>query len=121
MSSVSPRMLYNFARRYDEYDGEDYDGSSCRGALKGWFNNGVCLEEDWPYAAGANPAAVRLCRPRRLEHTLGVYYRIDPSHHRHAGGHPGSGAVYRLGLTHDGWDDVPRRSRQPPAHMPTCR
>ncbi len=49
MSSVSPRMLYHFARRYDEYAGEDYDGSSCRGALKGWFKNGVCLEDDWPY------------------------------------------------------------------------
>ena len=49
MESVSPRMLYNFARRYDEYAGEDYDGSSCRGALKGWFNHGVCLEPDWPY------------------------------------------------------------------------
>lgn len=46
MASVSPRMFYNFARRYDEYAGEDYDGSSCRGALKGWFNHGVCLESD---------------------------------------------------------------------------
>ena len=42
-------MLYNFARRYDEYAGEDYDGSSCRGALKGWFNHGVCLQSDWPF------------------------------------------------------------------------
>ena len=43
IESVSPRMFYNFACRYDEYAGEDYDGSSCRGALKGWFNNGVCI------------------------------------------------------------------------------
>jgi predicted chitinase len=48
LKKVSARMLYNFARRYDEYEGEDYDGSSCRGALKGWYNNGVCLESDWP-------------------------------------------------------------------------
>ena len=46
MESVSPRMLYTLARRHDEYEGENYDGSSCRGALKGWFNNGVCLESD---------------------------------------------------------------------------
>jgi len=32
---VSPRMLYHLARFYDEWPGEDYDGSSCRGALKG--------------------------------------------------------------------------------------
>jgi hypothetical protein len=32
---VSPRMLYELARRYDEWQGDSYDGSSCRGALKG--------------------------------------------------------------------------------------
>jgi hypothetical protein len=30
---VSPRMFYEMARRYDEWPGTDYDGSSCRGAL----------------------------------------------------------------------------------------
>ncbi len=29
---ISPRMLYHFARRFDEYEGENYEGSSCRGA-----------------------------------------------------------------------------------------
>ena len=47
LESVSPRMLYNFARRYDEYAGEDYEGSSCRGALKAFFKHGVCLNGDW--------------------------------------------------------------------------
>ena len=29
--SVSPRMIYELARRYDEWPGVDYEGSSCRG------------------------------------------------------------------------------------------
>ena len=33
---VSPRMLYEMARRYDEWPGENYSGSSARGAMKGW-------------------------------------------------------------------------------------
>ena len=33
---VSPRMLYEMARKFDEWEGEDYSGSSCRGAMKGW-------------------------------------------------------------------------------------
>src|SRR5262245_12947556 len=46
---VSPRMLYEMARRYDEWPGENYSGSSARGAMKGWHKHGVCSELDWPY------------------------------------------------------------------------
>jgi len=42
---VSPRMLYEMAKRNDEWPGEDYDGSSLRGAIKGWKNMGVCNEK----------------------------------------------------------------------------
>lgn len=45
---VSPSMLYNLARLYDEWPGEGYEGSSCRGALKGWHKHGVCREALWP-------------------------------------------------------------------------
>jgi hypothetical protein len=38
---VSPRMLYEMARRYDEWPGEDYEGSSARGSVKGWNAHGV--------------------------------------------------------------------------------
>jgi hypothetical protein len=31
---VSPRMLYEMGRRYDEWGGEDYEGTSLRGAMK---------------------------------------------------------------------------------------
>ena len=36
-NKVSTRMLYEMARRYDEWPGESYEGSSCRGAIKGWL------------------------------------------------------------------------------------
>jgi hypothetical protein len=48
-AKVSERMLYHLARFYDEWEGEDYSGSSCRGALKGWHHHGVCGAEQWPY------------------------------------------------------------------------
>lgn len=107
LESVSPRMLYNFARRYDEYAGEDYDGSSCRGALKGWFHHGVCLESDWPYEAQG------LARPRygyaarAAEHTLGVYYRIDTrSITDLQAAILEVGAVFVSAFTHDGWQQL---------------
>ena len=46
---VSPRMFYEMAKRYDEWPGQDYEGSSCRGALKGWHKHGVCGDMLWPY------------------------------------------------------------------------
>ena len=45
---VSPCMLYHLARFYDEWQGESYEGSSCRGALKGWHKHGICSAELWP-------------------------------------------------------------------------
>ena len=47
---VSARMFYEMARRYDEWPGESYSGSSARGAMKGWHKHGVSSEEVWPYA-----------------------------------------------------------------------
>ena len=49
---VSPRMLYEMAKLHDEWPGEDYAGSSCRGAIKGWYNMGVCTDGKWPYVVG---------------------------------------------------------------------
>src|SRR6185436_3184190 len=45
--SVSPQMLYEMARRYDEWPGESYEGSSARGAMKGWVTHGVARSHSW--------------------------------------------------------------------------
>ena len=44
---VSARMLYEIAKRYDEWKGEHYDGTSPRGAMKGWHHHGVASEQAW--------------------------------------------------------------------------
>src|SRR6266481_5100096 len=48
-AEVSPWMLYEMARRYDEWPGEHYEGSSARGAMTGWVKHGVCSAEKWPH------------------------------------------------------------------------
>src|SRR2546421_5214530 len=47
-AEVSPWMLYDMARRYDEWPGEHYEGASARGAMKGWHKHGVCSKANWP-------------------------------------------------------------------------
>lgn len=108
IESVSPRMLYNYARRYDEYAGEDYEGSSCRGALKGWFYNGVCLESDWPYIPGGTHPARYGFADRATANTLGVYFRIDlTSITDMQAAIVEIGAIYVSAYTHDGWQRAP--------------
>jgi len=48
-AEVSPWMLYEMARRYDEWPGERYEGSSARGAMKGWHKHGICAEKLYPF------------------------------------------------------------------------
>lgn len=116
LESVSPRMLYNFARRYDEYSGEDYDGSSCRGALKGWFHRGVCLESDWPYGDPALRPRYGYAQ-RAGETPLGVYYRVDlRSITDLQAAIQDVGAVFASAFTHEGWTTLPAQQRAPRGH-----
>lgn len=108
LKSVSPRMLYHMARLYDEWPGEDYEGSSCRGAMKGWNRHGVCSEDLWPYrnATGA-PEFIEPApgwTQEAAQRPLGAYYRIDKAS---IGDLQSAivevGAIYCSANVHDGW------------------
>ncbi len=102
---VSPRMLYEMARRHDEWPGEDYDGSSLRGAIKGWRNMGVCREDYWPFRMSRKgELTVRRAKEAR-SHTVGAYYRLQPEiSHYHAALNE-AGVIVVSALVHSGWDD----------------
>ncbi|WP_457674901.1 C1 family peptidase [Thiolapillus sp.] len=104
---VSPRMLYEMARRHDEWPGEDYDGSSLRGAIKGWRNMGVCREEYWPFRMSRKgELTVRRAKDAR-SHTVGAYYRLQPEiSHYHAALNE-AGVIVVSARVHSGWDDPP--------------
>ncbi len=105
---VSTRMLYHLARFYDEWPGEDYDGSSCRGALKAWNKHGACSEALWPYRTRND--RVMFIKPKQgweadaLQRQLGVYYRVDKTSIVDM-----QAAIYNIGAlyvssdVHDGW------------------
>ncbi|MBH9552282.1 C1 family peptidase [Inhella gelatinilytica] len=131
---VSPAMLYRVAQLYDEWPGEDYEGSSCRGALKGWHRHGVCRESLWPYLApGHKPGAAPPLEdptapldPRRnwdvdaLACVLGVYYRVDQraivdvqAAIRECG------ALLASAVVHDGWGVDAQTQLSGHADLPT--
>ena len=69
---ASARMLYEMAKRYDEWEGTDGSGSSCRGAIKGWYNMGVCDKELWDYRPN-RPGRLSLKRAKAArENTIGA-------------------------------------------------
>jgi hypothetical protein len=101
---VSPWMFYDLARRYDEWPGERYDGSSARGAMKGWHKHGVCAEPLWTRRGPVkreDPWLDALGRP------IGAYYRVN--HRDLAAMHSAItevGVLYATSDVHGGWDDV---------------
>lgn len=106
---VSPRMFYEMARRYDEWAGENYEGSSCRGALKGWHKHGICTEERWAYDSASEQSGV-LTEERAAEamqHPLGAYYRVN--HKDLVCMHSALaevGILYASSKVHSGWMEV---------------
>ena len=101
--SVSPRMLYEMARKFDEWEGEKYSGSSCRGAIQGWANMGVCEESYWEYKS-SKPGTLGLAAAKNARsNTIGAYYRLRP---RIADFHTAlneTGVIFCSANVHSGW------------------
>ena len=111
---VSPRMLYEMAKRYDEWPGEDYSGSSARGAMKGWHKHGVCSEAQWPHLV---PESSKRRSPRSglnpkrmgdaVRRPLGAYFRVN--HKDIVAMHAALaevGILYATADVHVGWETV---------------
>lgn len=102
---VSPWMLYENARRYDEWATTDHEGSSLGGALVGLTRHGVCLDAEWPdrtarpdadaaaRALDNRPAAIRRVE-RNLDHLRAAVFE----HH----------AVLVAATLHEGWNQPSR-------------
>jgi len=98
---VSPKMLYSLARIYDEWDGEDYEGSSCRGAMKGWHKHGVCEESCWSFDKRYPNEG---WEKEAIECPLGAYYRVEKdSIVDMQSAICEVGALYVSATIHDGW------------------
>ncbi|MHC8286202.1 C1 family peptidase [Pseudomonas sp. XS1P51] len=118
----SPRQLYHLAKLYDEWPGEDYAGSSCRGALKGWHKHGVCAQELWPYTVkpdGSVPAfeaPVENWAMDAVTRPLGVYYRVEKDDvTAMMAALYETGALYVSANVHQGWALMRPKSKKNPA------
>ncbi|MBY5630905.1 C1 family peptidase [Rhizobium leguminosarum] len=98
----SARMLYEIARRNDEWAESPHEGSSLRGAIKGFFRNGVCGEG----VSGANAdnwiLTYEMAKQAR-ETRLGAYFRIQPDISDYHTALNELGAIYVSAQIHENW------------------
>src|SRR5690606_27472221 len=108
----SARMFYEMAKRYDEWPGETYDGSSARGAMKGWHKHGVCAETCWPYDPKKPDRELSQTRALdALNRPLGAYYRVN--HRDLVAMHSAItevGVLFATATVHEGWEKVDRKT-----------
>ena len=101
---VSPRMLYEMAKKFDEWKGEEYSGSSCRGAVRGWHSMGACSEELAPYRARDRSWALDIRQAKDARQTtLGAYYRVEKRLSDYHAAINEVGALYASARVHQGW------------------
>ncbi|HEX7978506.1 MAG TPA: C1 family peptidase [Gemmatimonadaceae bacterium] len=113
-SHVSPYMLYRLARHYDEWPGENYEGSSARGAMKGWVRHGVCSLDLWKTSDLKSDRLLQTVESEGRSVTIadlaratpgGAFYRID---HRNVRDMHAAlaevGILYCTLMVHEGWD-----------------
>lgn len=112
-ANVSPFMLYNMARRYDEFPGYTADdGSSLRGALKAWYRHGACKNALWSELEMPDPKK----NPKNdwwqdsARRPLGAYYRVDTRSvtDMQVALHE-VGVLYASVVCHSGWDEEPTK------------
>ena len=102
--TVSTRMLYETAKQFDEWEGDDYHGSSCRGAVKGWHSMGVCSEDLPPYRSGERGWDITIDQAKDARRTtVGAYYRVNRRLSDYHAALNEVGALYTSATVHKGW------------------
>jgi hypothetical protein len=104
---VSAWMFYAMAKRYDEWPGEDYSGSSARGAMKGWHKHGVCALALWKDATGPIESNEERAAAEAVKRPLGAYFRVN--HKDLVAMHAAIsevGVLYATAQVHAGWQGV---------------
>jgi len=99
-------MLYGMARHYDNLPGTNpANGSTCRGALKGWFKHGACALDLWKHIAEPKPTDKVDWWDDGVKRPLGAYYRVERrSVVDMQAALNETGVLYVSADTHPGWD-----------------
>jgi len=120
---VSARMAYESAKLYDHFPDDGLEGSSIRGAIKGFYHRGICGDKLSPYTDFDQNEWVfnKDIKDDARRVVLGAYFRLKHVlNHYHAAIAEG-GAVLCSAMIHDGWDAREVRRKKGRIIMPERR
>ncbi|WP_210334952.1 C1 family peptidase [Mesorhizobium mediterraneum] len=101
---VSARMLYEMAKRNDEWTGTTYNGSSARGAVSGFYRNGVCSEALEPEDKISEWILTYEMAKEARETRLGTYYRLQADLSDYHAALEEIGVIYASAQIHKNWE-----------------
>ena len=105
----SARMLYEMAKAFDEYPDDDNKGSSLRGAIKGFYHNGVHRrhhdDQIEMTELRAKEWILDIDKAKQSRQTiLGRYARVGPSILDYQSAIADIGIIYASASIHSGWE-----------------
>jgi len=103
-SRISARFLYKNAQLYDHHPDDALQGSSLRGAIKGFYHNGACAEKLARYQVADDKFSIKNAMridARRV--ALGTYFRLEHVLNHYHSALIETGSILCSAIIHDGW------------------
>lgn len=102
---VSARMAYECAKLYDHYPDDGLDGSSIRGAIKGFYHRGICDEQIAQYQAHDTSFEYNKdVKDDARRVVLGSYFRLQHVLNHYHTAISEAGAILCSAMIHSGWE-----------------
>lgn len=77
----SAMWIYKKGKIHDPFPGEDYSGTTIKGACRGLIKEGCCEEKYWPYLDDENAPMLEGAAENAAQHKIDSYYVIPKQNH----------------------------------------
>ena len=77
----SAMWIYKKGKIHDPFPGEDYSGTTIKGACRGLIKEGCCEEKFWPYADREDAQMLEGAAENAAQYKINAYYTIPKQDH----------------------------------------
>jgi len=77
----SAMWIYKKGKIHDPFPGEDYSGTTIKGACRGLVKEGCCEEKFWPYKDNEDAPMLEGAAENAVQHKIDSYYVIPKQNH----------------------------------------